>query len=135
MTLTSADFIYPTGEIQASFFPKETLATLIDAWIDQAETKVASIAAADQDTAAAFWVYYRAYSAIAMRIGANPSRMTFGGNSGGGVESSVDWGQNKSDYWANLAQAALDNFHYYVPAVPPVDETPAFDFYFDELEV
>lgn len=127
--ITYADFIYPVGELQPNMFPKENLQAIISTWLAQAETKVASVAAADQDAAAMHWVYYRAYSAIAKRIGASPSRMSFGGNSGGGVESTVDWGQNRADSWSELAQAELDKYHYYVPEVPPADTGASFRVY------
>lgn len=127
MALTNADFIFPVGELQASMFPGQVLTTLIDAWIAQAVTKVAGLSPLVQDTAATHWVYFRAYSAIAKRIGVNPTRESFGGNSGGGVQSTVDWGQNKSTYWEELAQKALDNFNSYVPAEPPKE--PGWSFH------
>lgn len=129
VTVTNADFIHPIGELQATMFPKETLTDLLDTWITQATAKVAGVAAAEQDAAVSFWIYYRAYSAIAKRIGASPSSTSFGGNSSGGVESTINWGQNKAEYWEKLAQKALDDFQYYVPLVPPVDKGWTFKVY------
>jgi hypothetical protein len=110
LALVAADLIYPKGRLQPVLFPKETLATIVEAWLSEAETKVADVDAADQDAAATHWVYYRAYSAIAERIAASPSRESFGGNSGGGVESTVDWGQNRADYWEKKAADELAEF-------------------------
>lgn len=124
MALTADDFIYPVGQLQTAHFPGEHLDVLVEAWLTQAIAKVAGLSSDIQDIAASHWVYYRAYDAIANRIAGLPNRTSFGGNSGGGVESTVDWGQNRSDYWAKKAAAELEKFEYYVPPQTPV--TPAW---------
>lgn len=129
MTLEAASFIHPLGELQANMFPSETLATLVDAWIADGATKVTGVAASEQDTATSHWVYHRAYATVAKRIAASPSSTSFGGGSGGGVESTINWGQNKADYWEQLAKKELDSFHYYVPEVPPSNSRPLFLVY------
>lgn len=129
MALLPASFIHPVGKLQPSMFPGEDLTAIVTVWIADAVTMVASLAPSVQDTAGAFWVYYRAYDAIAQRVGASPSSYSYGGNSGGGVQSTVNWGQNKSDYWAKLAQEALDAFNTYVPAEPPRDKGWSFRVY------
>lgn len=120
VTLFAANFIHPEGELQPVMFPKENLGALLDAWISQATSKVAGVAASEQDNAAAAWVYYRAYSTIARRIGASPSSHSSSGT--GGVETTVNWGQNRADYWEELAQQQLDRFEYYVPPAPTASQ-------------
>ncbi|MCC6457275.1 MAG: hypothetical protein IT328_20140 [Caldilineaceae bacterium] len=126
MAVTSNDLIYPKGKLQSTMFRGENLATLADAWLDQAATKVVDVAEEDKDAAATHWVYYRAYSTIAERIGVNPSRTSFGGNSGGGVESTEDWGQNRADYWEKKAAAELAEFERLLPPDSPA--TPSYHF-------
>lgn len=121
MALTPADFIHPIGTLQPAMFPGENLTTLVQAWINQGMTKVAHLDVSIQDTVATHWVYYRAYSTIAERIASQPSSHSMGGNSGGGVETTVNWGQNRADYWETKAAKALKDFEYYVPPVPAKD--------------
>lgn len=113
VTLTPADLTYPAGQLQEGFFPDDDLQGNLVVWLAEAKDKVADVVLDQQDDAAAAWVYYRAYQAVARRIGAQPSRESYGG-AGGGSNVTRDWGQNKSDYWEGLADEQLALFQGYV---------------------
>lgn len=68
VTLETYQLSQPDGELEASLFPDDDMEEKLAGWLAQATTKVeadADIAAADQNEAAAAWVYYRAYTYIA----------------------------------------------------------------------
>lgn len=75
--MKTADFIHPTGELLPAFFPNETLAELVYAWMQEAEAKTAALPASCAEQAAAAWVYHRAFLAVANRIAATPTREAY----------------------------------------------------------
>lgn len=70
----ATDFIAPEGELTADMFPGDTLATNVQAYLDQAELK-----AADNEDAQTAWVYYRAWTAVANRLATEPSSIDIEG--------------------------------------------------------
>lgn len=75
VTLTPTDLTQPDGELSAFLFPNGDFATLLAGWLSQSATLVEAnigIAAANQNNAAAAWVYYRGFTHIAQRLAALP---------------------------------------------------------------
>jgi len=67
VTLGTYQLYQPDGELESSLFPDGNMEEMVTGWLAQAATKVeadAGIATADQNDAAAAWVYYRAYSYV-----------------------------------------------------------------------
>jgi hypothetical protein len=71
------DFIHPSGELLPALFPNENLTNLVTTWLAEAATKVATFPAGSVDAATAAWVYYRAFSAVANRLAATPTREAY----------------------------------------------------------
>lgn len=75
VTLSSFDLIQPTGELSESLFPGNDFDLLVGGWLGQATTLVdanSAIATANQNLAAAAWVYYRGFSHVAQRLASSP---------------------------------------------------------------
>jgi hypothetical protein len=86
VTLATYDLIQPTGELTEELFPGGDFDTWLAGWLGQAEAKVeadTTIATADQNTAAAAWVYYRAYAHKVLLMMADPSDIKIGDRSEG----------------------------------------------------
>lgn len=101
MAVTNADFIAPTGELTADMFPGDTLSTNIDAWITEAEAKAAS-----NDDAQKAWVYYRAWTGIANRLGTTPAEVDIEGE--GNVRTlkeQIAFAQSRAAYWRSEYEA------------------------------
>jgi len=101
MAVVSGDFIAPTGELRADMFPGDTLATNIAAWITSAEAK-----APDNDDAQTAWVYYRAWTSVANRLGTNPAEVDIEGE--GGVKTlkeQIAFAQSRAAYWRSEYEA------------------------------
>lgn len=83
MPLTSVDLLAPTGDIEASFFPKDDAPVLgerLDAYLAEGYAKASALTApADRDAAALAWAYHRAYRAIAARLAAQPATVSLDG--------------------------------------------------------
>lgn len=78
MALVNADFVQPTGRLQAAWFPSDTLDTLLTAWLAQAVENTADVDAADREAAQVTWVYYRAFSKLADDLLIQPAQQTTG---------------------------------------------------------
>lgn len=119
VTLTNDDFIHPVGRLQTAMFPDGDMAAGLTAWLDEATDLVAAVDADDQDNAAAHWVYYRAYTAIADRLRAMPVSESYGGS---GTNVSKTWGSGRVAEWEALAAASLVAYRLYV-AEPAISAT------------
>jgi hypothetical protein len=101
MAVVNGDFIAPTGELRADMFPGDTLATNITAWLTQAAVK-----APDNDDAQTAWVYYRAWTDVANRLGTNPAEVDIEGE--GGVRTlkeQIGFAQGRAAYWRSEYEA------------------------------
>lgn len=102
VTLTTFDLIQPDGELSESLFPSGDFNVLVAGWLGQATAKVeanTAIATADQNTAAAAWVYHRAYDHIAQRLASSPVRVSTS------IDGSVskEMAQDQRTFWAKKA--------------------------------
>ena len=108
VTITPDDLTVPAGELSNNYFPQGDLATHIMGWLGAATTKVeadSSISAANQDNAAAAWVYYRAYDYIANQLAALPSEVSEGD---GAIR--VSYAVTQFRYYQGLAEKWLGKF-------------------------
>lgn len=109
VTLSTFDLIQPTGELSESLFPGSDFSMLLGGWFGQAETLVeanAAIAAANHNSAAAAWVYYRAYSHVAARLASSPVSVSTSHD--GSVSKTMSSDQRK--YFVDLAAAKLADY-------------------------
>ena len=67
VTLTVNELLYPDGEMQPVMFPDGDIEVVLDGWLTIAATLTTD------NNAAAHYVYWRGYNAIANRIAATPS--------------------------------------------------------------
>lgn len=107
VTLISDDLLQPAGELDESLFPADNCNDFVAGWLSQAADKVlasANITAADQDKAAAAWVYYRAYTWVANRIANTPESVTVGPRT---ERSSA----TQQKYFADLAAFWLEQYY------------------------
>lgn len=121
VTLTIDDLKQPIGELDESLFPDGNIDTLLAGWLDQAANQVnaaAGIATADQDDAAAGWVYYRAYTQIADRLASQAESITVGPRT-----ERTSTGQQK--YFADKAKYWLD-WYYGLFTLTQTASAPAF---------
>lgn len=100
VTLTVADVTYPIGELQASMFPANDLATSAASWLSQNE-----VTGSGDNIAARHWLYYRAYDAIASRLSNSPSVI----NVDGTVTRTISAAQIK--YYTDKAQSNLMEYN------------------------
>lgn len=105
MSLTTADLIYPTGELMPLGFPDNDIEDAVTTWIAEAEAKVADLAASSQDSTAAHWVYYRAYNHLANRIAQTPSSEEWF------QDVSRQWSQGRVDFFEKRATEHLDKYN------------------------
>lgn len=122
VTLTVDDLEQPLGELDASLFPNGDIDNLCAAWLAQAIAKIEAntgIATADQDAAAAAWVYYRAYMQVADRFANSPSTIVVDGT----VTRTTAADQRK--YFADRAAYWLD-FYYSYNTLVALAAVPAF---------
>lgn len=120
VTLTITDLQQPTGELDSDMFPLGNIDILLSGWLAQAETKVTDFSIATQNDAAAAWVYYRGFSAIAQRLAATPSSKSV---DSGAVTVSTSADQRK--YFDTLAKYWFDIFNA-LDVVTPSLANPAF---------
>ena len=109
VTLTDLDVTQPLGELDSSLFPGSNFAELVNGWLYQAQQKVeanADIDTANQNDAAAAWVYYRAGMHIANRLAASASSRRLGPAS-----QSMDADQRA--YWLQYAKDKLAEYTGY----------------------
>ncbi len=102
VTLTTFDLIQPDGELSESLFPSGDFNVLLAGWLGQATGKVeanTAIAATNQNSAAAAWVYHRAYDHIAQRLASSPVRVSTS------IDGSVskEMAQDQRKFWADKA--------------------------------
>lgn len=111
VTLDTYDLKQPVGELESSLFPDTTMDidVALTGWLAQATTKVeadADIATADQNAAAAAWVYYRAYSYVAQWMKAEPERVEVG--------ERTEWlGADRAKFFQDLANKWESTFNGY----------------------
>jgi hypothetical protein len=76
MPTLPADLTYPTGELQAAWFPGEVLADSLTVWIAQGYSRAASGGVSDEEDAdgvAEAFAYVAGYRAVAGRLAGGPS--------------------------------------------------------------
>lgn len=95
VTLTIDDLKYPDGEMQPVMFPDGDIDDVLVGWLT-----AASSLTTDND-AAAHYVYWRGYNAVANRIAATPSSESTGQGS-----HSVSWSDSRVKELRTLA-----NYH------------------------
>lgn len=126
VTLTSGDLIQPDGELSESMFPGGNFDTLLAGWLSQASTKVtanSAIASANHDSAAAAWVYHRAYDHIAQRMASSPVRVSTS------IDGSVakEMAQDQRKYWFDkAAEKKADYESYETESASTTAVIPAF---------
>lgn len=100
ITLSTVNFIEPDGELQEDLFPSG-LEDLLDGWIAVATVKVEAAAGiTNQNAAVEAWVYYRAYSHIAQRMGGDAAKASL--SSGSSREFTPDqraYFASRAAYW------------------------------------
>ena len=101
VTLEIYDLKQPVGELESTLFPDAdmTIDVALTGWLGQAKTKVeadADITTANQNDAAAAWVYYRAYTYVAQWMKAEPERVEVG--------ERTEWlGADRAKFFLDLA--------------------------------
>ncbi len=121
VTITIDSLVQPLGELTPMLFPDNILADLLDGWLTDAVNHVMAIpgiAAENQNAAAAAWVYYRAYLAMALRLANEPESITVGPRTERG-------GSGQLKFFTDLANERLSLF-YSFNTVSPVAMIPAF---------
>lgn len=80
MAITGQDLLSPAGEVEGVLFPGEDSASItsrLDGYVQDAYERIQvaapEMAAVDQDRAAADWAYYRVYTAVHLRLSAEPA--------------------------------------------------------------
>lgn len=111
VTLPIQDLKYPVGELQPSMFPDGDLDANLQLWLADAKLKVAGLDADLQNAAAAAWVYHRAYTAVALRIGNTP---TTDGSFG---DRSTTWSGDRVGFFQTKAKEWLATFTGYTASV------------------
>lgn len=80
MPVAVADVKSPKGLIESAMFPDENTVALdvrLTAYIDEGESRATPIADADaNDDAVKAWTYWRAFTAVFIRLSASPSSAT-----------------------------------------------------------
>lgn len=112
VTLTTFDLIQPDGELSESLFPGGDFNTLLAGWLGQATGRVeanTAIAAANHNSAAASWVYHRAYDHIAQRLASSPVRVSTS------IDGSVskEMAQDQRKFWAEKAVEKKADYESY----------------------
>lgn len=120
VTLTIADLKQPIGELSAELFTGTNFDTLLTGWLAQAVAKVGA-GVADENAAAAAWVYYRAYSYKASLQANTPNQVNFSNQPGVSKTMSAD----QREYFVNLANQKLAEFEGFNVADSTVG-APAF---------
>jgi hypothetical protein len=104
VTLTIADLQYPVGHLQPGLFPDGDIGTALQAWIEEAARLT------NNNEAAAHYVYWRGYEAIAERIAGRPTSQST--NQGGHSES---WSDGRVEHWRARAREHKAAFDALVP--------------------
>jgi hypothetical protein len=112
VTLATYDLTQPSGELSESLFPGGDFDLFVGGWLGQAKTLVdanAAIATANQNLAAAAWVYHRAYSHVAQRLASSPVSVST--SIDGSISKTMSSDQRK--YFFDLAAAKLALYQSY----------------------
>lgn len=100
--LQASDLIFPKGELQAVFFPnRDEMVTAVGVWLNEAYRQI-STSLDRRDDAAQFWVYYRAYQAVGLRILGTPATEAYYN------KVSRSWRISQSQMFLNLAEERLE---------------------------
>lgn len=118
VSLTIDDLKQPTGELDDAMFPNGDIDNLLSGWLSQAETKVSDFSTDTQDEAAAAWVYYRGFSAIASRMANTAESVTVGPRTERTSASQQKYFADRAAYWFDIYNG-LD-------VVTPTIANPAF---------
>lgn len=110
VTLTKIDLTRAGGgELTDAMFPDGDMETLLALWLAQAAARVeaqSGIAAADQNAAAAAWVYYRAYSQMATDASLEPASFSAG-------DINISYKSGRRVDFSALAAAKLAEYERY----------------------
>lgn len=126
VTLSTFDLTQPEGELSETLFPGGNFDMLLAGWLGQAVALVEAnpaIASANQNLAAAAWVYYRAYDHIAQRMASSPVRVATS------LDGSVakEMAQDQRKYWFDKAVAKKADYEAYETEAPSTTSVmPAF---------
>ena len=126
VTLSTLDLKQPDGELSESLFPGNDFDMLLAGWLGQAVTMVeanAAIATANQNLAAAAWVYYRAYDHIAQRMASSPVRVATS------LDGSIakEMAQDQRKFWFDKAIAKKADYEAFETEAPSTTAVmPAF---------
>lgn len=122
VTLLPDDLIQPIGELSDVLFPDGNLLNMLSGWLVDATNQVNAapgIALANQNKAAAAWVYYRAYSLVADRLASTPSNIV--------IDSTVTrtMASDQRKYFADKAKEWLD-YYFSQNITTPIPDNPVF---------
>lgn len=107
VTLITDDLTLPNGELSTDLFP-DNCETLLVGWLQQAAAKVEAsegITTAEQNEAAAAWVYYRAYTAVADRMAQEAESITVGPRTERTGANRFKYFMDRANYWLGVYQA------------------------------
>lgn len=112
MAITGQDLISPAGEVEEALFPGEDSASItarLDGYVTDAYQRInvaaPDMAEADKDRAAEDWAYHRAYTAVYIRLSAEPAQASL--DDQGSRSYLISQIQN----FRNMAQDRLQAFH------------------------
>jgi hypothetical protein len=119
VAVTAADLTYHVGEIRADWFPDETLATVLAAWIAAGTLLVPVGATTEQsDAIVRAYAYGTAYDAILLRMAGAPGSAGLGDLSAAWSKDQRDRFAEKSAEWWAAFDTALAVSDTVVSAAP-----------------
>lgn len=122
VTLITDDLVQPVGEIDSGLFPNGDIDLLVTSWLSQAVAKVEAntgITTANQNAAAAAWVYYRAYTLVADRLANTAQTIMVDG------QVTRTTGADQRKYFAGRAEYWL-GVYYSLNTLIPAITVPTF---------
>lgn len=127
ITVTSANFIQPDGELFAALFPNDDLDNLVSGWLAKARDEVTAlnITSTYQDAAALAYVYWRAYDQICLRMANEFASKTI--HSGAG-DATISQTNDQRKFFQERAQFWQGQFYSYQP--PTDDQAAAVPAFF-----
>lgn len=112
MAITGQDLISPAGEVEEALFPGEDSASItarLDAYVTEAYQRINAAAPGmeeeDKDRAAEDWAYHRVYTAVYLRLSAEPAQASL--DDQGSRSYLISQIQN----FRNMAHDRLQAFH------------------------
>lgn len=101
MAVVAADLTFPTGEIQPQWFEGQDLPALLATWIGIVEPVVPPAATPEQaDAIVTAYAYWRAYSAIYMRMAGDPNSVALSGElSAGWAPANTKAFFTRAEWW------------------------------------